>query len=518
MSLQTALVVDDSKLARITLQRLLEKHNLQVQLAESGVHALEMLKTNLPDIIFMDHLMPELDGFEATKKIKADPQTSHIPVIMCTGKEGKDNYDAEARAIGASGTLFKPPQAEKLAMVIESARSGTLTSVAIPQEAEPVAETVEEVSSEIVVPTPMPEYTPPQPQQAVVSASDWEILVDRLDKLEKNSRDFPSFDGFESRLRESESELSTLRQDIQQLRDQPSETPEQSQPDFGAMAEQLREELMPGLEKRVQQVLEAHIASIEPAEAPAAPAIDEVQLAATITRDVEQTLTPLLDAELKSLEDRLLGSIDDAVSESRRDLDVQLRETVNDLEMRAKPVPEAPDLDDLIERIRPQVMDIATHSATATMDNNVEDRLSAWEAELQSAKEELKRTLIERTTRDEPAPSLNIEDILNDKKLHTLIEGTVEELLRGQISKQGQDLVQQIAKALREQMAEKQSEIDAMATRVEQLERQKTTLATQLNNLQNVKPPKSGGAAAMVIGGVAVVLAIVSLLKGFGVF
>ncbi len=131
MSSQTALIVDDSKLARITLQRLLEKRNFQVRLAESASEALSLLETELPDIIFMDHLMPEIDGFEAMRRIKANPTTQHIPVVMCTGKEGTGDYDSEAKAIGAAATLSKPPELEQLNQVLEEAQqAAAITSVA----------------------------------------------------------------------------------------------------------------------------------------------------------------------------------------------------------------------------------------------------------------------------------------------------------------------------------------------------------------------------------------------------
>src|SRR5690606_38346249 len=131
MSAQTALIVDDSKLARITLQRLLEKRNFQVRLAESASEALTLLEQELPDIIFMDHLMPEIDGFEAMRRIKANPATHHIPVVMCTGKEGTGDYDSEAKAIGAAATLSKPPALEPLNQVLEEAQqAAAIASVA----------------------------------------------------------------------------------------------------------------------------------------------------------------------------------------------------------------------------------------------------------------------------------------------------------------------------------------------------------------------------------------------------
>lgn len=123
MAFKKALVVDDSKLARITLKKKLEQRGLQVAMAESGPQALELLRSGggseleSVDIIFMDHLMPDLDGFETTQQIKADPALQHIPVVMCSGKEN-ENYLQEAQAIGATGVLSKPPETSALEAIL----------------------------------------------------------------------------------------------------------------------------------------------------------------------------------------------------------------------------------------------------------------------------------------------------------------------------------------------------------------------------------------------------------------
>ncbi len=100
------LVVDDSKSARLVLRRMLEKHALIVDTAESATEALEYLIVNRPDAIFMDHMMPGMDGFEAVRAIKDNPQTATIPVMMYTSKGG-DLYLGQARALGAVGVLPK---------------------------------------------------------------------------------------------------------------------------------------------------------------------------------------------------------------------------------------------------------------------------------------------------------------------------------------------------------------------------------------------------------------------------
>ena len=101
-----ALIVDDSRSARVILSRMLEQHDMTVDTAESAEQALEYLQRNRPDVIFMDHLMPGMDGFQAVQTIKADPLTATIPLMMYTSQEG-ELYVSQARALGAVGVLPK---------------------------------------------------------------------------------------------------------------------------------------------------------------------------------------------------------------------------------------------------------------------------------------------------------------------------------------------------------------------------------------------------------------------------
>ncbi len=101
-----ALVVDDSKSARVVLSRMLERYGILVDSAESAELALEYLKDSRPDVIFMDHLMPGMDGLQAVREIKANPELSSIPIMMYTSQEG-EIYGGQARASGAIGVLPK---------------------------------------------------------------------------------------------------------------------------------------------------------------------------------------------------------------------------------------------------------------------------------------------------------------------------------------------------------------------------------------------------------------------------
>lgn len=112
-----ALVVDDSKVGRLTMTKKLEALGIQVQLAESGQEALDHLERTRPDMIFMDHQMPGMDGFETTRRIKSSHATRHIPVIVISGNEGPD-FLRQAREAGALDAIVKPPATEALEQII----------------------------------------------------------------------------------------------------------------------------------------------------------------------------------------------------------------------------------------------------------------------------------------------------------------------------------------------------------------------------------------------------------------
>jgi len=109
MAFKRALVVDDSRSARVALKKLLDEHDLNVDFAESGEQALEFLDRELVDVVFMDHHMPGMDGLEAVQAIKRNPRTATIPIMMYTTREG-EVYLSQARALGAVGVLPKQVQ------------------------------------------------------------------------------------------------------------------------------------------------------------------------------------------------------------------------------------------------------------------------------------------------------------------------------------------------------------------------------------------------------------------------
>src|ERR1700681_4191213 len=116
MTARRALVVDDSKSARAFLTRILERYELAVDGVETAEQAIQYLTIQRPDVIFMDHLMPGMDGFQAVQAIKNNPRTATIPIMMYTSQEG-ELYLGQARALGAVGVLpkqIKPTDVSKV--------------------------------------------------------------------------------------------------------------------------------------------------------------------------------------------------------------------------------------------------------------------------------------------------------------------------------------------------------------------------------------------------------------------
>ena len=121
MSAKRALIVDDSRSARTFLTRILERYDLQVDGAASAEEAIEYLLRQRPDVIFLDHLMPGMDGFQALAAIKTNPRTATIPVMMYTSQEG-ELYLSQARALGAMGVLPKQTRPADVSLALENLR------------------------------------------------------------------------------------------------------------------------------------------------------------------------------------------------------------------------------------------------------------------------------------------------------------------------------------------------------------------------------------------------------------
>ena len=103
----TILVVDDEKIIRIVFKQGLKSKGYKVLTAENGKIALKLVKNKNVDLILLDIMMPEMDGFTTLETLKKDESTSHIPVIMLTAIS-QDFEMAKAFDLGAENYLIKP--------------------------------------------------------------------------------------------------------------------------------------------------------------------------------------------------------------------------------------------------------------------------------------------------------------------------------------------------------------------------------------------------------------------------
>ena len=107
MPIKKILVVDDSPTERLALSEVLVKNGYQVVTAESGEEAVIKSKTEQPDLILMDVVMPGTNGYQATRTIVRDDATRNIPVIICTSK-GLETDKIWGMRQGANDYLTKP--------------------------------------------------------------------------------------------------------------------------------------------------------------------------------------------------------------------------------------------------------------------------------------------------------------------------------------------------------------------------------------------------------------------------
>jgi twitching motility two-component system response regulator PilG len=104
---KTVLVVEDKASLTQMLQFLFLSKGLSVQIAFNGKEALEKAGSILPSLILMDIMMPEMDGLEVLEKLKEDPLTAGIPVIMLTARKSREDMQ-KARDLGAVEYITKP--------------------------------------------------------------------------------------------------------------------------------------------------------------------------------------------------------------------------------------------------------------------------------------------------------------------------------------------------------------------------------------------------------------------------
>jgi twitching motility two-component system response regulator PilH len=101
------LIVDDSPTEVFVVRKMLEKHDHQVIVAENGEKAIKMANEKRPSLILMDVVMPDFNGFQATRALSKDPNTSNIPIIIISTKDEQTDKTWGLRQ-GAKSYLIKP--------------------------------------------------------------------------------------------------------------------------------------------------------------------------------------------------------------------------------------------------------------------------------------------------------------------------------------------------------------------------------------------------------------------------
>ena len=114
----TVLVVEDSMPTRKMMSKLLSKEGLNVETAIDGVQALEIIPSLRPDLVLLDIVMPKMNGYEVCRKIKSNPKTKNVPVVICSAKsEDFDRYWGIKQ--GADAYIAKPFEDKELIATIK---------------------------------------------------------------------------------------------------------------------------------------------------------------------------------------------------------------------------------------------------------------------------------------------------------------------------------------------------------------------------------------------------------------
>ena len=111
------LVVDDSEVVRELIAVNLELEGLEVERCADGIEALERVARQRPDVITLDVMMPRLGGFAMVERLRADPATADIPVVVVTGRASAADL-ARGRALAVDAYLVKPFEPSELVATV----------------------------------------------------------------------------------------------------------------------------------------------------------------------------------------------------------------------------------------------------------------------------------------------------------------------------------------------------------------------------------------------------------------
>ena len=129
MAKETILVVDDEEDILELVRHHLKREGYEVQCADSGEKALTAARSNPVNLIVLDLMLPGIDGLEVTRKLKNDPQTKHIPILMLSAK-GEESDVVTGLELGADDYVTKPFSADDLLEKIRTHPNPPVSEVA----------------------------------------------------------------------------------------------------------------------------------------------------------------------------------------------------------------------------------------------------------------------------------------------------------------------------------------------------------------------------------------------------
>lgn len=121
--MSTVLVVEDSPTQREIIIDVLKGGGLKVSVATDGAEALEQMQASCPDIVVLDVVMPKMNGYELCRKIKTDPKTQNVRVVMCSTK-GEEFDRHWGMKQGADAYIVKPFQATEFLGTVKQLLQG----------------------------------------------------------------------------------------------------------------------------------------------------------------------------------------------------------------------------------------------------------------------------------------------------------------------------------------------------------------------------------------------------------
>ncbi len=130
---RTILVIEDDPLSARLVSLMLGTEGYEVILAPDGLQALELAQDTLPDLVVLDLMMPQLDGYEVLRRLLTEPKTAGTPVVVVSARAQPADRQKAAQ-LGASAYLTKPYRRKDLLDVVHSLLDGSLEGAGEPSD------------------------------------------------------------------------------------------------------------------------------------------------------------------------------------------------------------------------------------------------------------------------------------------------------------------------------------------------------------------------------------------------